>query len=1068
MHSKNTPQKEKEKEKKESSQTKIIKTIANKIHEWWRALRLFENTQDTFKVRWKNPEDLEFEDYWNKSLWEWEQLNVSKWNDWKIYIDIANTHTNQLPDYWKNSNQEVCEYSINIMIKKLSSFNDIDNELLDEISVKIHDFWRSKNPALKEHFLFWETWERLLEIKKWNIGSDYIEYIRNNKDAHRMWEELSYETKPWFGNNLFEATDEQVRIFLIEQVTFDLKKDLDKFLETLDIARKITNNDFSKLQEYKGNIIKSATISIHEVWRQDRLLDEEWTYHARWKSPNSKEFEDYWSKRLNKWECLSVKKDENSKIQIDIANTSFWMLTSFWKDACLRSSNFSVDFITKAIDEWKEINSELILEWALLLNDNWLENNPWAKTHFIMWKSWKEILEIAKWNIDKDSIDKLRFDESTKETYSDFCKSHENFPKNIKEANYRELVFFLIHEAKFIIRKNIVIMLYAFEEISEEKFPKYQIWNMLKFLNWDSIVWYLSNQDSIVNFKDIIENKVPQNMFYSDVWFEVKKASSFKLKNWKSLNEIWALCCSYSKLEWYSKRKLKELWINDEEDIKIFEEYKEYVRELELKIKSFIDENSKKDREILDWLIEELSKISWSISKIWTILNYGNLIWNWAHKKIPIKWTSRIMEKVLSPWFFDWDFSKISDVVRWTLEFDSVIDLYNWLEDFLNLDFFKRTNAKVLIKDNIWNPLWDAPHSQKYRDINCIIKLENWHTVELQFQLKPMLQANNKWIKLKDWTIESLNFSEKDREDIVKIASKIKKPKIRLPKNDFVVWHEIYEIWRSIWPKDYASQELKEKLNQLLIYIHQEAFEKSMYSRKTETKLQINSYQVEIRANLKRLLNTDDMEKDFLSKCKEKFSDEEMEKVKNTISLIKKKHNWQYRDENTPYYTHCVHTALLLLDDWWDFEDVIVCLLHDILEDTNFSGEELKNIYWETISDYIDLLSKSKNWEFKYENDFDDIEYYNNLRKNKKALKYKAYDRLSNLISTYFSSISYKEKYIEKTKKYLLPIIEEEFPDIAKKYKIVLNFLENHSISEEETKQVEELRKIRELIESLK
>jgi hypothetical protein len=110
-------------------------------------------------------------------------------------------------------------------------------------------------------------------------------------------------------------------------------------------------------------------------------------------------------------------------------------------------------------------------------------------------------------------------------------------------------------------------------------------------------------------------------------------------------------------------------------------------------------------------------------------------------------------------------------------------------------------------------------------------------------------------------------------------------------------------------------------------------------------------------------------------------------------------------------------------------------------------------------------LSKAVNGKFRFKND---SEYYSELIKQPDVIKYKAYDRLSNLISLYFSEQEYKERYIEKTKKELIPIIEQEMPEMVEKYNRVFKFLSRNSISEYEIKRVEELKRIREIEESIK
>lgn len=1042
----------------------IISLVSHDIHNWWRKFRLVDNTEDTYTVRWKDPKDREFEDYWKEKLTPWEQLSVCKKKNWKVLIDIANTHSNQLSNHWKKSNEDIANFSYDIIISELSSFDELNPDTLDRISVLIHDFWRKNNPWFANHFILWTQWKELIDLKNWNISKDYIEFIRKNKEAQNLWEAWSYELRDWYWDNIFDATDEQIKWFLIEEITFDLKKDLDKFYESLDVAKNITNNDFSKVIVYKDEIIKSSISYMHEVWRNDRLLDSEWTHLTRWKNPESTDFESEWWDKLDVWDFFSVKMDADWDIKLDIANTSFSMLTKSWQDSSSYSAEMATNLVLDALNNNLELDSNFVIQWWLQLHDFWLTKNPGAKNDFIMWLSWKVLFEVAKWNISEELIEKTRNNESANIRWREYYKINKWITKNIKNANDKQISSFLKNEAIFDLKKDTDVILYAIEYITKEKFPKDNLRKSLEVFSWRWVLWFLSNGDSVVDFRELsqIDNK---SLFFNDIDREFKKASDFVV-SWTSLNEKWAFCASYNKLNSYSRKKLFELWIVSDEDYKVFESYKKFVKELELFIANYISNYWVENREILDSLIQEMATHSKSFSKIWTTLDCSNIIENWMHGNIPLKKIDRIMEKVLSHWFFDWDFKKVSDIVRWTLEFDNVIDLYNWLEDFMNLDYFKTWSSKVLIKDNIWDPCWEALNSQKYRDINCIIKLHNWSTVELQLQLKPMLKANNKWIKLDKWAVDSLHFTDLEREHVVRIASKIKKPHIRLPKDDFVVWHEIYEIRRSISDKDKGQTELKDKLNRLLMVLHDEAWKQSLYCNKQETSiLNINSYEMIIKNELNNLLYPENIEKEFLELAWAKFSKEETQKIIDTITLIKKIHKWQYRDENTQYYTHCVHTALLYLIDWGTYEDMLVCLLHDTVEDWwEWIIIKLEQLYSKEVIEKVIKLSKVVNWKFIHNSE---EEYYEDIKKDFSILEYKAYDRLSNLISLYFSGEEYSIKYIAKTRAQIMPHLQKYMPDMVRTYKKVFKFLERHKISENEIKRVNELKQIRELMESI-
>ena len=184
------------------------------------------------------------------------------------------------------------------------------------------------------------------------------------------------------------------------------------------------------------------------------------------------------------------------------------------------------------------------------------------------------------------------------------------------------------------------------------------------------------------------------------------------------------------------------------------------------------------------------------------------------------------MEKVLAPWFYDWNINKIWDIVRWTLEYDKIWDLYKWLYLLMESWVITRQWWKIFIKDNIWNIKWKDVHPQWYKNVNSSIKISTDSIVELQFQLKGIMEATNVWIDLAEWTVKKMNFTK--YEFMLKWDWR---PNYDLPINDNkVVWHDILELWRTI-PNETTRPELKElkgKLDHLLKEIYKQAWEKAL------------------------------------------------------------------------------------------------------------------------------------------------------------------------------------------------------------------------------------------------
>ena len=69
-------------------------------------------------------------------------------------------------------------------------------------------------------------------------------------------------------------------------------------------------------------------------------------------------------------------------------------------------------------------------------------------------------------------------------------------------------------------------------------------------------------------------------------------------------------------------------------------------------------------------------------------------------------------------------------------------------------------------------------------------------------------------------------------------------------------------------------------------------------------------------------------------------------------------HNGQNRKSGEPYITHPLHVALYLCELNFDKETIAAALLHDLIEDTDTSYEDLKKEFGEEVADIVDGVTK--------------------------------------------------------------------------------------------------------------
>ena len=134
--------------------------------------------------------------------------------------------------------------------------------------------------------------------------------------------------------------------------------------------------------------------------------------------------------------------------------------------------------------------------------------------------------------------------------------------------------------------------------------------------------------------------------------------------------------------------------------------------------------------------------------------------------------------------------------------------------------------------------------------------------------------------------------------------------------------------------------------------------------------------------------------------------------IAKAFEYAKEKHGTQIRKSGHPYYTHPLAVAnvvaILKLDD----TSIITALLHDVIEDTDVTFEDIAGIFGMEIAKIVDGVTKLGSIEYKN----DEIKEAENLRKlflalsqDIRVLIVKLCDRLHNMM-TMDSILSYKKR----------------------------------------------------------
>lgn len=96
----------------------------------------------------------------------------------------------------------------------------------------------------------------------------------------------------------------------------------------------------------------------------------------------------------------------------------------------------------------------------------------------------------------------------------------------------------------------------------------------------------------------------------------------------------------------------------------------------------------------------------------------------------------------------------------------------------------------------------------------------------------------------------------------------------------------------------------------------------------------------------------------LLEKVKDSFSKEDIEIIKKAYELACQAHEGQKRRSGEPYIIHPVAVAVILADMGMDTDSVCAALLHDVVEDTTTTAEEIRSIFGEEIEHLVDGVTK--------------------------------------------------------------------------------------------------------------
>lgn len=103
----------------------------------------------------------------------------------------------------------------------------------------------------------------------------------------------------------------------------------------------------------------------------------------------------------------------------------------------------------------------------------------------------------------------------------------------------------------------------------------------------------------------------------------------------------------------------------------------------------------------------------------------------------------------------------------------------------------------------------------------------------------------------------------------------------------------------------------------------------------------------------------------LIQKIKENCTNVDLNIVNKAFNLAFEAHKEQKRESGEPYIIHPIDVSIILAELGMDTSTIVAGLLHDVIEDTDYTYEDIKNIFNEEIANLVSGVTKITKMEYK-------------------------------------------------------------------------------------------------------
>ncbi|MFS1513831.1 RelA/SpoT family protein [Chengkuizengella sp. SCS-71B] len=183
----------------------------------------------------------------------------------------------------------------------------------------------------------------------------------------------------------------------------------------------------------------------------------------------------------------------------------------------------------------------------------------------------------------------------------------------------------------------------------------------------------------------------------------------------------------------------------------------------------------------------------------------------------------------------------------------------------------------------------------------------------------------------------------------------------------------------------------------------------------------------------------------LIEKASAYLKEADLEQIRKAYDLAEKAHEGQVRKSGEPYILHPIAVADIMLNMQMDVISIIAALLHDVVEDTDVTLEQLREQFGDTCAMLVDGVTKLEKIKFKSREEHQNENYrkmFVAMAQDLRVILIKLADRLHNMRTLKFQKEENQRRIAHETLEIFCPIahrlgmsaIKWEMEDISLRY----------------------------------